>query len=96
MDDVLGDYLFARAVLLTSPTVANVGMSITIPLAILSDAISSYYYDSEGYQLEASTAIGALLVILGFIVVNTGLDPALKLAERMGLCRRTQMDAGIN
>jgi len=84
---VLGDYLFARAVLLTSPTVANVGMSITIPLAILSDAISSYFYDTGAYQLSASTAIGAVLVILGFVVVNTGLGPIAKIIERAGIYR---------
>jgi solute carrier family 35 protein F5 len=34
-DDVIADYLWARSVLLTSPTVATVGLSMTIPMAIL-------------------------------------------------------------
>ena len=32
-DNVLSDYLWARAVLLTSPTVASVGLSMQIPMA---------------------------------------------------------------
>lgn len=38
-DNVLSDYLWARAIVLTSPTVATVGLSLTIPLAFLSDAL---------------------------------------------------------
>ena len=38
-DNVLSDYLWAQAVLLTSPAVATVGMSLTVPLAIVSEAI---------------------------------------------------------
>jgi hypothetical protein len=33
VDNVLSDYLWARAVLLTSPTVASVGLSMQIPMA---------------------------------------------------------------
>ena len=82
--------------MLTSPTVANVGMSITIPLAILSDVASSYFYDTGAYHLAASTAIGAVLVVLGFTVVNTGLEPVAKIIERAGIYRRSEngSDAG--
>ncbi|KAL3927141.1 MAG: hypothetical protein SGPRY_002963, partial [Prymnesium sp.] len=38
-DNVLSEYLWAHAVLLTSPSVATVGLSLTVPLAMLSDAI---------------------------------------------------------
>lgn len=89
-DDVLGDYLFARAVLLTSPTVANVSMSMTIPLAIISDAVSSYFYGSEKYRLAVSTVIGAILVILGFTVVTTGSEPMIKLMKYFGLYRSNE------
>ena len=37
MNNVLSDYLWARAVVLTTPTVATVGLSLTIPLAFVSD-----------------------------------------------------------
>ena len=53
--------------MLTSPTVATVGLSITIPFAIVCDFIV--------YEMKPSgLAIGgALLVTLGFIAVNTNI-----------------------
>lgn len=39
VDNVISDYLWARAVLLTSPTVSTVGLSLTVPLAMLSDLL---------------------------------------------------------
>ena len=63
-DNVLSDYLWARSVLLTSPTVATIGMSITIPLAMASDAILN------GGRPDWTAIAGALLVLLGFCMVN--------------------------
>ena len=63
-DNVLSDYLWARSVLLTSPTVATIGMSITIPLAMASDAILN------GARPDGTAITGALLVLLGFCMVN--------------------------
>ena len=63
-DNVFSDYLWARAVVLTSPTVATMGMSITIPLAMISDALLG-----KGIPTIASI-FGAILVILGFAFVN--------------------------
>ena len=63
-DNVLSDYLWARSVLLTSPTVATIGMSITIPLAMASDAILN------GGQPDLTAIAGALLVLVGFCMVN--------------------------
>ncbi|DAZ94984.1 TPA: hypothetical protein N0F65_000616 [Lagenidium giganteum] len=63
-DNVLSDYLWARAVLLTSPTVATVGLSLTVPLAILSDYIFHH-------MLPTFVTIGAsVLVVSGFILIN--------------------------
>jgi hypothetical protein len=42
-DNVVADYLWARAVILTSPTVATVGLSLTIPLAFISDFFVGTY-----------------------------------------------------
>lgn len=63
-NNVLSDYLWARAVVLTSPTVATIGMSITIPLAMVSDGLL------QGTIPTYLTATGAVLVILGFVSVN--------------------------
>merc|ERR1711957_319023 len=37
LDNVLSDYLWARAVVLTSATVASVGVGLTIPMAFAAD-----------------------------------------------------------
>lgn len=63
-NNVISDYLWARSVVLTSSTVATVGLSITIPLAMVSDLLVHH---------EAPTAlsgVGATLVIIGFCLVN--------------------------
>jgi drug/metabolite transporter (DMT)-like permease len=54
----------SRSVVLTSPTIATVGLSITIPLAILSDFV---FFGTLPTLLSSS---GALLVIIGFIVIS--------------------------
>lgn len=52
------------SVLLLSPVIATVGLSLTIPIAILSDILYKHTIFSGIYIL------GSLLVILGFIIVN--------------------------
>ena len=63
-DNVLSDYLWARAVVLTSPTVATVGLSLTIPMAIVSDLLV------KGLGPTVLSVLGAVLVLLGFFCVN--------------------------
>jgi hypothetical protein len=67
-DTVLADYFWARAVILTSPTVATIGMSVTIPIAILTD------YIIKGVSATWISILGALLVVIGFILVNLAQD----------------------
>ena len=63
-DNVLSDYLWARSIVLTSATVATVGLGLTIPLAFLSDwFISDITPSTQG-------VFGALSVLIGFILVN--------------------------
>ena len=63
-DNVISDYLWARSVLLTSPSIATIGMSITIPFAMLSDWLL-------GINVPGSIEIlGAFFVLIGFIFVN--------------------------
>lgn len=63
-DNVLSDYLWARAVILTSPTIATIGMSITIPLAMISDLVLGKGVPS------IFSIFGAFLVVIGFTFVN--------------------------
>lgn len=67
-DNVFSDYLWARAVVLTSPTVATIGMSITIPLAMASD-----YLLGRAAPTGVSL-LGAFLVVSGFVLVNIPRD----------------------
>jgi len=68
LDNVLSDYLWARAVLLTSATVATVGVGLTIPLAFLSDVL---WMGQDGDTVVTfSSVAGALSVLTGFVLVN--------------------------
>lgn len=60
----LSDVLWARSVILTSPVVATMGLSLTTPLSMVVDKVlygSSYLF---------SYVFGAVLVVIGFIVAN--------------------------
>lgn len=72
-DNVLSDYLWARSVVLTSATVATVGLGLTIPLAFLSDVL----WMAKGENIVSiSSILGAFLVLAGFIFVNIGAEDA--------------------
>lgn len=72
-DNVISDYLWARSVILTSPTVATVGLSLTIPLAIVTDVITGNHSSITYLSL-----VGASFVLGGFFLINLGLDPIYK------------------
>ncbi|CAB9521109.1 solute carrier family 35, member F5 [Seminavis robusta] len=72
LDNVLSDYLWARSVVLTSATVATVGLGLTIPLAFLSDVL---WMAQDGAAVVSLTSVaGALSVLAGFILVNIAAD----------------------
>jgi solute carrier family 35 protein F5 len=66
-DNVLSDYLWARAVVLTSATVATVGLGLTIPLAFLSDWLLG-----RAAVTTPESIVGAFSVLVGFLLVNCG------------------------
>ena len=65
LDNVLSDYLWARSVILTSATVANVGLGMTIPMAFVCDIAMGQPND-----LNPMSVCGALSVLAGFVLVN--------------------------
>ena len=67
LDNVLSDYLWARAVILTSATVASVGVGLTIPMAFMADWIM-------GNDTGTGGILPAVFVTLGFVFVNIGSD----------------------
>ncbi|CAG8500494.1 6829_t:CDS:2 [Funneliformis caledonium] len=60
----LSDYLWLIAVLMTSPLIVTLGLSLTIPLALLGDIFFKGLFMSTGY------CFGVIMVISGFIGVN--------------------------
>lgn len=63
LDNVLSDYLWAKAVLLTTTTVATAGLTIQVPLAAIVDSIS-------GNKPSFTDYIGAAAVMVGFAGIN--------------------------
>ncbi|CAM9482215.1 unnamed protein product [Ectocarpus sp. 12 AP-2014] len=64
MDNVISGLLWARAILLTTPTVATVGCSLTIPIAFMSD------FAMHGKVPNPLAVLGAFLVVGGFYFVS--------------------------
>ena len=71
-DNVLSDYLWLRAVMLTNATVATVGLGLTIPLAFVSDVVLQ-----TTDVLSVAQIVGALAVLMGFVLVNVGEQQSL-------------------
>ena len=57
------DYLYVLAMLKTTPLVVTVGLSLTIPFAVVGDFI-------RGRPSSAKIIIGALLVLVSFIAIG--------------------------
>ena len=79
------DYLYVLAMLKTSPIVVTVGLSLTIPLAVLGDL-------ALGKSTPGQVMIGAFLVVVSFIVVGMG-DAKLDDTKREGT-REPEAGAG--
>ncbi|TYI16820.1 hypothetical protein ES332_A08G280800v1 [Gossypium tomentosum] len=60
----LSDYFWALGVVWTSPLVASLGVSLTIPIAVLEDMII------HGRQYSVIYMIGAAQVFMGFLIAN--------------------------
>lgn len=67
LDNVLSDYLWAKAVLLTTTTVATAGLTIQVPLAAIVDTVT-------GNAPAFMDYIGAAAVMVGFAGINIPSD----------------------
>ncbi|KAI9698728.1 MAG: hypothetical protein M1836_003838 [Candelina mexicana] len=61
---LFSDFCWAYAMLLTSPLVVTVGLSLTIPLSLVGQMILDHQYSSVAYW------IGAGIVFLSFVFIN--------------------------
>ncbi|KAK9081295.1 hypothetical protein Syun_030658 [Stephania yunnanensis] len=66
-DNVLSDYLWAKAVLLTTATVATAGLTIQVPLAAIIDSLT-------GQAPHLLNYVGAAFVLVGFTGINVPSD----------------------
>lgn len=60
----ISDFCWCKAVLLTSPLTVTVGLSLTIPLAMVGDWIF------KGFHVNPWYVCGAVAVTMGFLVIN--------------------------
>ncbi|KAF2292632.1 hypothetical protein GH714_026131 [Hevea brasiliensis] len=67
LDNVLSDYLWAKAVLLTTTTVATAGLTIQVPLAAIIDSLT-------GNAPRFMDYLGAIAVMIGFAGINIPSD----------------------
>ncbi|KAH7576340.1 hypothetical protein JRO89_XS01G0039300 [Xanthoceras sorbifolium] len=67
LDNVLSDYLWAKAVLLTTTTVATAGLTIQVPLAAVVDSLT-------GNSPHLMDYLGAVAVMVGFAGINIPSD----------------------
>ncbi|KAF7825726.1 putative vacuolar membrane protein YML018C [Senna tora] len=74
LDNVLSDFLWAKAVLLTSTTVATAGLTIQVPLAAIVDTFT-------GHAPHLLDYMGAGAVMIGFAGINIPSDAFRKLKE---------------
>ncbi|KMZ56050.1 Solute carrier family 35 member F5 [Zostera marina] len=63
LDNVFSDYLWAKAIQLTTTTVATAGLTIQVPMAAVVDTLSGHNPNYLDY-------IGAACVVLGFVGLN--------------------------
>lgn len=71
---MLSDYLWAKAVLLTSTTVATAGLTIQVPLAAIVDTLT-------GNAPRFMDYLGAIAVMIGFTGINIPSDTFSKSSE---------------
>lgn len=60
----VADYCWAYAMLLTTPLVVTVGLSMTIPVSLIGQIILSSQYSSVWYW------VGGCIVLLSFLFIN--------------------------
>lgn len=79
LDNVLSDYLWAKAVLLTTPTVATAGLTIQVPLAALVDSL-------RGNLPHLLDYLGGAAVLVGFFGINQPAIHCCDSAEDKEVC----------
>ncbi|KAG5510903.1 hypothetical protein JKF63_06404 [Porcisia hertigi] len=77
----LSDVLWARSVVLTSPVVATLGLSLTTPLSMVVDILFKRAHFSGAY------VAGAILIMAGFLLANVSIS-----VNRIFMCAGAHQD----
>ncbi|OAY63534.1 thiamine-repressible mitochondrial transport protein THI74 [Ananas comosus] len=72
LDNVLSDYLWAKAIHLTTTTVATAGLTIQVPIAAIVDSLT-------GHAPHLLNYVGAAAVLVGFAGINVPSDSPTKI-----------------
>lgn len=64
---VLSDFLWAKSVVLTTALIGTIALSLTVPLSLLFDSLF------KGMRITPAYALGVVLVLSGFVIVNVDL-----------------------
>lgn len=75
LDNVLSDYLWARAILLVGPTLATAGLSMQVPIAITLDAIVRNPKWMGNAGAAVLTFLGGAVILAGFFVLTATTSP---------------------
>lgn len=75
LDNVLSDYLWAKAVLLTTTTVATAGLTIQVPIAAVVDTLT-------GHAPHLLNYVGAAAVLVGFAGINIPVGESPQAAQQ--------------
>ncbi|KAL4535240.1 hypothetical protein Ndes2437A_g05967 [Nannochloris sp. 'desiccata'] len=70
LDNVLSDYLWARAILLVGPTLATAGLSMQVPIAIVLDAIFHNPRWMHSLGTAVLTFLGGTVILVGFFALT--------------------------
>lgn len=70
LDNVLSDFLWAKAVLLIGPTIATVGLSMQWPIALVIDILFRHPAWMDSVTSILLISFGSVLILLGFVGIN--------------------------
>ena len=76
-DNVLSDYLWARAILLVGPTIATSGLAMQVPIAIVLDVVLGRSEWMKSVATALLTFLGGIVILVGFFgITASGRSPS--------------------
>ena len=75
-DNALADYLWSKAVLLVGPTIATVGLSLQVPLAMVVDPLVYSHGWWSRWDVCALEVTGGAAILGGFFTINSESKPS--------------------